>query len=98
MKFDQSFKHKFGIDQFLNVDFTSESLDIEMPNNLYKSALDCLEKCRDTKGLPDSDKVFDRFLELLNGYRAFFGGQVGKVEQSVAKFNFFESPGKKVKF
>ena len=47
-----------------------------MPNNLEKAAKDCLEKCKESKGMPESHRSFDRFLYLIDGYRSFFGGGV----------------------
>ena len=50
--------------------------------------------------MPEPHKVFCRFLELVDGYRKFFGGgtyDLGAVIKSVEKSNFLD-PGKKVKF
>lgn len=42
--FDNKFKSKYGIDQYLELDLTSHNPDIQLPLNLVKACNDCLLK------------------------------------------------------
>ena len=43
-KFDKPFLEQFQFDDFLELPFTFEHEDIELPGNLERSMMECLEK------------------------------------------------------
>jgi len=73
LKFDNTFKENFGIDSFLEVNLTNESLDIQLPQNLTDIINQCLVKCQKYSATPQAEPEFERFIELVKAYRCFFG-------------------------
>jgi len=73
LAFDQTFKEKFGIDQFVEINLTNEDSEVFLPPNLTEIMNQCLLKCIKYPATPQSEPEFTRFVELVSKYRRFFG-------------------------
>ena len=50
--FDNSFKQRFGIDQYLELDLTNQNPNIQLPSNIVKAVNDCLLKAAQSQATP----------------------------------------------
>lgn len=69
-----TFETKKRLDKIVEINFTNECLDILLPQNIVDIANQCLQICNQHPNqTPPHDKIFDRFLELIQTYQAYFG-------------------------
>ena len=91
LAFDQTFKEKFGIDTFVEVNLTNEDTEVFLPPNLTEIMNQCLLKCIKYPATPASEPEFTKFVDLVNKYRRFFGTPFVKDEHRTEILESLES-------
>ena len=86
--FDNQFKRKFGIDQYLELDISNQNAMIQLPSNIVKAINDCLLKSQSSNVTPQPAKEFEHFVNLIKAYREYFGGSGWSLDASKRAGNF----------